>query len=110
VNALHGYGRGRVYPSAKYKAWIAEANVAWLQQRHRLSVKSITGRYRLSIYATPPALNRARDAGNLEKAVSDFLQMKSIIANDSLAKSVFTEWADELATTASIIVKLMPYP
>lgn len=107
VNAMHGYGKGRVFRSPAYKEWIAEAHVAWLRQRPKMPVKSVSGRYRLSIYATPPDKQR-RDIGNLEKATSDFLVMMGIVRDDSLAKSVFTEWDDE-ATNHGIRVEITYY-
>ncbi len=109
VNRLYRAGRGRVYKSDEYKTWIAEAHVSWLQQKHHMIVKSIKGRYRLCIDAIPPD-KRRRDAGNLEKSVSDFLQAVGVIENDSLSKSVHVEWDDDSPPTGNIIVTLTPYP
>jgi crossover junction endodeoxyribonuclease RusA len=109
VNRIHGYGRGRVYRSSEYKAWIAEANVAWLQQRNRLPVKRIKGRYTLEVLVYPPD-KRQRDVGNLEKVVSDFLQMIEVIENDYLSKWVKFEWADPPYTNDGIELTVRPYP
>lgn len=105
-----GHGQGRVFRSKEYKAWLKEAHGEWLIQRSKLPVKKIEGRYRLCIYASPPVLNRRRDAGNLEKATSDFLVMVGIIEDDHLAKSVFTEWDDEPSPTSGIRIEITPYP
>lgn len=109
VNDLWGYGQGRVYPTKAYKAWQAEANVAWLQQRRQLPTRHIKGRYRLCIYAAAPDARRRRDIGNLEKAVSDFLVTKEIIEDDHLAKSVFTEWDAGFLDAGNIRVEVTPY-
>jgi len=101
-------GKPFVYPSGEYKAWIAEAHVAWLQQRSKLFVKRVDGRYILWMEARSPDA-RQRDVGNLEKAVSDFLQMEGIIANDHLAKQIVLDWSDDEGASVGIIITLYPY-
>lgn len=113
VNALWRSGKSRktgrtfVYPSAAYKAWLAEAHVAWLQQRSKLSVKSIRGWYRITILANPPD-RRLRDLGNLEKAVSDFLQSIMVVENDSLAGDIHQKWDLAGTPTNSVAVTVSP--
>lgn len=102
-------GRTVVYTSAEYKAWITEAYVAWMQQRGKLSVKSISGRYRITILANPPD-KRHRDLGNLEKVVSDFLQTIAVIEDDSMAEDIHQRWdRRSVIPTGSVRVTVYPY-
>lgn len=100
-------GRTVVYTSAEYKAWISEAYVAWRVQRDQLFVKSISGRYSITIYANPPD-KRHRDLGNLEKVISDFLQTVAVIEDDSLASRICLEWdtIDTPVNSVMVIVSL----
>ncbi len=97
-----------VYTSAEYKAWINEAYVAWLQQRNQLSVKSVHGRYSITVYAHPPD-KRHRDLGNLEKVISDFLQTVAVVDDDSLACRIVLEWDTEEVPSGSVRVIVSPY-
>lgn len=74
-------GRGRVKTEA-YRNWIFEA-CQW--QHGQKAYDGLAGRYRLSI--TVPAKARA-DLGNLEKAISDFLQSRLFIKNDRMADEI----------------------
>jgi crossover junction endodeoxyribonuclease RusA len=80
--------RGRV-KSAGYRAWLTEAG--WLIKMQK--PEPVRGSYRLTIIATRPD-RRARDLGNLEKAVSDLLKAAGVIEDDSLARSIFLVWDD----------------
>lgn len=97
-----------MYRSPTYKAWVGEAHVAWLQQRNQLSVKSIRGKYTLSIEAYPPD-KRLRDIDNLIKVTSDFLEMEGIIENDSLAKRIEIEWGDKEISHPCVWVAVRPH-
>lgn len=101
-------GRTVVFTSAEYKAWLDEAYVAWLKQRNQLSVKSIKGRYSIAISANPPD-KRHRDLGNLEKVVSDFLQMIAVIEDDSLAQEICLRWDTEDTPMGRVHVVINPY-
>lgn len=107
VNKLWGYGKGRVYKSVSYKAWLTEAHVAWLQQRCKFSVRRIEGPYLLRLEATPPD-KRHRDIGNLEKSVSDFLQAAGIIQNDRLARRITVEWTDDTDAKVGVVATIYP--
>lgn len=97
-----------MFRSAEYKAWTAEAHIAWLQQRLQLSVKSVKGWYSITILAHPPD-KRQRDLGNLEKVVSDFLQTVGVIENDSLAGRIELEWDTVTVPINSIRVTVGRY-
>jgi len=101
-------GRTVVFTSAEYKAWITEAYVAWMQQRNKLSVKNISGRYKITILANPPD-KRHRDLGNLEKVVSDFLQTIAVIEDDSMASRIELEWDTEATPIGSVLVTVTNY-
>lgn len=96
-----------VFTSAEYKAWLDEAYVAWLKQRNQLSVKSVKGRYRITISAYPPD-KRQRDLGNLEKVVSDFLQTISVIEDDSLAREITLRWGSDRTLIGGVYVTVSP--
>lgn len=93
----------------EYRRWIDEATVAWYQQRHHISVRSVSSAYVMELVATPPD-KRHRDLGNLEKSASDFLQRAGIIANDSLARKITIEWADPPYAIPCIVVTVKPKP
>jgi len=97
-----------VFTSAEYKAWITEAYVSWMQQKGKLSVKHISGRYKITILANPPD-KRRRDLGNLEKVVSDFLQTIAVIEDDSMASRIELEWDTEAAPSGSVLVTVTSY-
>lgn len=106
---MYRYDRGRVHKSGEYKAWVKEAGYIWLIQKRRLSAKHIIGRYTLEVLVYPPD-NRMRDLGNLEKALSDFLQEMGIVQNDSLSKKITFTWADPPYTDYCIEVTVTAYP
>jgi len=101
-------GRTVVYTSDEYKAWINEAYVSWLQQRNQLSVKSVHGRYSITVYANPPD-KRRRDLGNLEKVISDFLQTVAVVDDDSMACRILLEWDEVETASGSVRVFISPY-
>lgn len=107
VNKVWGYGKGRVFRSPEYKAWLAEANVAWLQQKNRLIVKKVSGPYMLLLEAIAPD-NRHRDVGNLEKGVSDFLQMIGVVSNDRLAEWIILHWLPATKDRVGVIATVYP--
>lgn len=85
---MYGYGHGRVYKSDDYKEWQWEAHVAWLEQRKHLAVKKVPAYYCLWVVINQKDTSRNRDLGNLEKVISDFLQMEGIVENDHLAVDI----------------------
>lgn len=75
-------GKGR-YPTPAYKRWLAEADAAMMQQKPR----PVVGEYDLWLYLEWPD-NRARDLGNYEKAVSDFLVSRELVEDDSKCQAM----------------------
>jgi Holliday junction resolvase RusA-like endonuclease len=59
---------------------------------------TMTGPYRLKIRAQRHwRSKRARDIDNLLKPLSDALVKAGTVSDDSLAESVYAEWADDVA-------------
>lgn len=90
ANALTGKGRGRVFRSKEYNAWIKEADGCFLQQKRGLT--PIKGHYTLVL--TLDATRRKGDADNFIKGVSDALQRFGLIENDKLCDRVTVQWGD----------------
>lgn len=84
-------GRGRV-PTAAYKAWQKEA--LWMIAAQR--VKPILGRVTVYVRLVAPD-RRARDAGNVDKAVGDILVKANLIEDDSnrYVRKLTYEWMDD---------------
>ena len=79
VNSAYANGgnkRGR-HKTPQYLAWIMEASTK-VKESHRQGM----GPYSLQICLERPD-KRARDLGNYEKALSDFLVMHGIVKDDS---------------------------
>lgn len=93
VNCLYS-GNRRRFKSKRYKAWIAEAEGALLQNSVPTSLwgEALEVTYRLR---APD--NRCRDLANGEKALSDFLVDHHFIQDDSRIQRLVMEWADDLA-------------
>lgn len=104
MNRIWRAGRGRVYRSAEYIAWLNEAQIQWLLQRPKLMHRKITGEYKILIDFFPPD-KRRRDMGNLEKVVSDFCQAAGIIEDDSLCRDIHLVWKEQ-RSSGSVDVKL----
>lgn len=79
-NASHGYGRGRVYRSKKYRDWIKEANAIYLQSGLNKGRKPIAKRFNLDINYSDKG--RRCDAQNLIDCACDWLQEIGIVKND----------------------------
>src|SRR5262245_45045193 len=84
VNHLWRSGRGRVYRSPKYLAWIQEAGWDLATQRP----KPVMGPVSISIAAGRPD-GRRRDLDNASfKAVLDLLVVHRILQDDSLVQAL----------------------
>ena len=84
-------GKGKVYLSADYAAWRAEA--AWTA---RLEAGPNTIRGKFKIYADFVAPDkRHRDLDNLLKAVMDALQHGGVITNDKNCVEISAKWVTE---------------
>lgn len=109
VNRVWRSGRGRVYKSKQYITWIAEANVAWLQQKPHMITKKINGLYKIDIAFSPPD-KRRRDLGNLEKGISDFCQSIGLVEDDSFCidQRLWFCSAKEAPLGARLTIKSVP--
>ena len=90
ANRLWRAVNGRQIKSAVYRSWCSEAALMLRAQRPA----TVAGAYHLSIVATPPD-RRARDIDNLIKPISDALASAGIVANDSMARSVYAAWSPQ---------------
>lgn len=102
VNAMYANGgnkRGR-HKTAKYKAWEQEASEA-INDSHRQGMLD----YSLCIALKAPD-KRARDLGNLEKAVSDLLVSHGVVKDDRYCRRLTMFW-DETATDECVVL-VMP--
>jgi Holliday junction resolvase RusA-like endonuclease len=92
VNRLWRSGRGRVYRSARYIAWIRAAD-AELMARRQMPKKRIEGPFEAHV-----TLSRKHARGDLDnrasKGLLDFLQSREIIRNDSDCQRVTAEWGE----------------
>lgn len=98
ANAAKGHGR---FKSAKYKAWEKLAAVG-VKDNHRQSL----GPYSISIALRAPD-KRARDIGNLEKAVSDLLVSHGVVKDDSYCRRLEMCWVDTMQEECVVLVQ--PY-
>lgn len=100
VNAIYANGgraRGRS-KTARYLAWIKEASL-YVKDSHRQKI----GPYHIAICLEAPD-KRARDLGNLEKAVQDFLVMHGVIQDDSKCRRLVMTWASGLQAPCIVTV------
>lgn len=77
-------GKARRYPSKAYVAWrkLAEGMVPTI---------SLRGPYEIDLAFDRPD-RRARDLGNLEKAISDLLVAKGVVEDDRLCERMLLAW------------------
>ncbi len=95
VNRLWRTGRGRIYKSPKYTAWIQEAGYGLLRQELTQGViagRKIKGTFILTVIAHRPD-KRRRDLDNILKAALDFCTKMSIIEDDYLCEEFHVKWA-----------------
>lgn len=91
-NALRGHGRGRVYRSPAYKAWIAEADGKFLQQKQTCG-GPVLGHFKYHIALDWSRRTATNDGHNYEECVLDFLQRIKLIENDKLSDGGAWDWA-----------------
>jgi crossover junction endodeoxyribonuclease RusA len=96
-------GKARRYLSAGYKAWKAAAGP-------RVPAGLIAGPYSLDLIFDRPD-RRARDLGNLEKAVSDLIVERGLVIDDSCCQRITLAWSDEAPKRDSVVrVTVRSYP
>lgn len=101
VNALYansGKGRGR-HKTLRYQRWILEASIAVKD-----SMRQGIGPYSISICLQAPD-KRARDIGNLEKGISDFLVMHGIVKDDSFCQRLLMTWGEALPAPCVVLIQ-----
>lgn len=91
-------GRGR-FTTPQYKAWQQLAALS-IKDSHRQSL----GPYSISIALRAPD-KRARDIGNLEKAVSDLLVVHGVVKDDSLCRRLEMCWVDTMQEECVVLVQ-----
>ncbi len=91
-NALRGYGRGNVFHSKEYKAWIAEADGMFLQQKKSCG-EPILDHFKYHIALDWSRRTTANDGQNYTECVLDFLQRVKLIENDKFADGGTWDWA-----------------
>lgn len=101
VNAIYANGgnkRGR-HKTPVYRAWEQLASIA-VKDSHRRSF----GPYDLYICLQAPD-KRARDLGNYEKAISDFLVLHGVVKDDSYCRRLTMTWGENLSAECVVIVQ-----
>lgn len=94
VNGLFA-GKGRRYCSKTYKAWKLAA-------QSFVPAGLVAGPYTLELLFDRPD-RRARDLGNLEKAVSDLLVERGLVIDDSCCQRITLAWSDAPPQRDSVV-------
>jgi len=95
-------GKARRYLSAGYKAWKAAAGP-------RVPAGLIAGPYSLDLIFDRPD-RRARDLGNLEKAVSDLIVERGLVIDDSCCQRITLSWSDAPPQREAVVrVTVQPF-
>lgn len=87
-------GKARRFPSKAYKAWRAAAGPM-------VPAGHIDGPYTLRICLERPD-RRARDLGNLEKAISDLLKEEGLIADDRFMNRLEMWWSERTPAKGAV--------
>lgn len=93
---------GKTLKSRPYRAWLEAVAYEVLIAR----CGRIEGPYRLKVRASAPD-RRRRDIDNLLKPLSDALVTAGVITDDSAARSVYAEWADQVLPGGSLEITVM---
>jgi crossover junction endodeoxyribonuclease RusA len=93
ANTIWRRGRGRTYLNPKYKAWQAEANGMFMQQKAAKTVGTpIVGPFEVHLTFSDKKRRKGSDLDNRVKPVLDQMQKLGVIENDSLAEKVTACW------------------
>lgn len=91
TNRLWRIGRGRMFRSAAYDAWLDEC-VAMIKQA---GVSPVKGKYKLVVCVRRPD-KRRRDLDNVSgKALNDMLQKAGIVEDDCLCQMMLCAWTED---------------
>lgn len=102
-NATHGYGRGRVYQSHAYKAWIKQADQAFMASSLNRGREPISGRFVAKVYVREGI---RLDPQNIIDPLLDWAQHAGIIANDKHLRSLTLAYGDIGADCRLVIEEL----
>jgi Holliday junction resolvase RusA-like endonuclease len=91
-NNKSGRGRGR-YKTAKYKAWLKEANALCMKQRAEKTLGSpIVGPYEAHMTFSEDKRRWNSDLSNRIKVAEDFLKRAELIEDDSKCEKLTVAW------------------
>lgn len=96
ANHLWRGGRGRVFPSAPYVAWISEATGYVYDQLGKLPKTPLCEPYKLFVTAKRPMNKKGeplkRDLDNIIKPISDLLKRLNFVEDDSHCVAIHARW------------------
>lgn len=109
ASAVIKSGSQKVYLAPTYKAWKSEADALLMTQRGWM-MRRLTGDFAAQIDLCPPKGHVRGDLDNRIKAVLDFLQRATIVANDKHCQRVLAQWVkpEEAPHGCRVTVKPMP--
>ena len=91
ANRMWGKGRGRVFLSRPYKAWINQANQAFMAAGLNRGRAAIAGRFTAKVYVRDGI---RLDPDNIVKPLLDWAQRAGIIAKDKHLRSLTLAYGD----------------
>jgi len=104
VNRLWRGGKGRVFKSRQYTAWLYDAGNALVAQKPG----KVDGTYSLSVALSPPD-KRKRDLDNFStKAISDLLVAHGVVTDDSLCLAIHSRWRKDDGPRCLVTVLSVP--
>lgn len=93
ANTIWRRGKGRTYLNPKYKAWQAEANGMYQEQKAAKTIGTpIQGPFEVHLTFSDKKRRKGSDLDNRVKPVLDQMQKLGVIENDSLAEKVTATW------------------
>lgn len=96
VNDCYGtnFATKRRFKTKRYESWENQAMGEFFQQKRNLQM--VEGKVNLHYRIGRAKDKRARDLGNYEKPLSDFLVKCRMIEDDSLVQTIMLEWRDDV--------------
>lgn len=100
INRLWRIGRGRMFRSAEYMAWLDKCEVIIKEA----GIAPVKGPYKLFVRAVRPD-KRRRDIDNIgSKAINDLLQKAGVVEDDCLCQAVLCKWVESGPETHVIVI------